>query len=179
MMAITNKTDDLGEIWMVEEHYQVLSSLMDNYDSSSKLLEIGTHKGRSAIHMLKSNDKITLTCLDTWPNKLIYEEFIANAKRYKVFDRVKIINDHSRNAHKYIQEVDFIYLDAWHIEEEVYADINYCMGKLLKKDGLLLGDDWQKPSVVKAVQRCIAEKKCVLLSHGDYTFQVKPDNLKP
>lgn len=173
-MAKTGKIDDLGEVWMVDEHYNVLSEAVKQYDASSVLVEIGTKFGRSAIHMLKSNPNIKLTCVDIWSEKKVYQGFLDNIKRYKVEDRITVVKEYSEKID--FKEVDFIYLDADHSEEAVYSDIKHCM-KMLKRGGILIGDDLQMPQVERALQRCINEKVCVLLNKGEFTYKLTPTQI--
>jgi len=172
-MAITNKYDDLHENWMVEEHENVISELLASYNIQSTIVEIGSWKGRSAIFMLKKNEYIKLNCFDIWPNKT-KQYFKNNLFKYDFLNRVNIIEDKSINIKKYFKKesIDFIYLDACHKEESVYWDLLECF-PLLKKDGLLLGDDWQKKQVQKAVMRVIQQNIYDLLWTKYYTFLLK------
>lgn len=163
-MAITNRTDDLGELWMVEEHYELLPQAVAPYNEKSTLLEIGSWKGRSAILILRSNPLIKLYCLDIWNQA--FDIFKNNIKRYGVADRVIPIKDWSKNVGKHFvpESLDFVYLDASHKEEDVYNDL-LALKPLMKKDGVIVGDDWQKKSVRKAVIRTDFN-----LTHKDYIF---------
>ena len=93
--------------------------------------------------------------------------------------RVNIIEDKSINIKKYFKKesIDFIYLDACHKEESVYWDLLECF-PLLKKDGLLLGDDWQKKQVQKAVMHVIKQNIYDLLWTKNYTFLLKSKSKK-
>src|SRR5687767_14408113 len=122
-MAITNLVDDLGAIWMVQEHYIVLKEAVKDLTQDAVVLEIGTHKGRSAIFMLECNPKITLHCLDYW--KSSYREFKKNIRRYRVANRIVEIKDNSINVanHFAAQSIDFVYLDGCHQQKCVKNDL--------------------------------------------------------
>ena len=152
-MVITNKFDDLGECWMSDEHYSTIPQMVSRYNEQSCLLEIGTWRGRSAILILQSNPKIKLHCLDNFEREEDLNIFLSNAKRYGVRDRIVLIKDFSYNVSKYFSNnsLDFVYLDGCHDTKVVNNDLKELF-PLMKKCGLILGDDWNQERVAKAVQ---------------------------
>jgi|LakMenEpi03Aug12_release.lakeMendotaPanAssembly.Ray.scaffolds.fasta_scaffold475841_2 predicted O-methyltransferase YrrM len=179
-MVITNKIDDLGEIWMAEEHFILFKEIISKYKENAALLEIGSYKGRSAIYFLQNNPHIELTCLDNWKHGG-KKEFLTNIERYNVVNRIKIIEDDSTNVKKYFsnKSLDFIYLDGSHQESDVYRDLLLC-SVLLKKNGVLIGDDWQKQSVLNAVKKTVSEGVYKLNWHKKYIFSLSTNiDLRP
>jgi predicted O-methyltransferase YrrM len=170
-MVITRKKDELGPIWMVEEHYQIIKESISKYDENAVILEIGSYQGRSAIYMLDCNPKIHIFCLDMWKSQDILEKFKHNTKKYE--NRITIIKDLSVHASHHFspQSVDFVYLDAHHKEEAVFDDLKN-IHRIIKKTGVVLGDDWQKPSVVRAINKI--SKKYKILKTGEFTYLLSP-----
>lgn len=171
---IGNQPDDLGEMWMGEEHLKVLPEAVQGYDESSVLLEMGTWKGRSCILFLESNPKIRFHCLDSW-HLGGHDEFIENIERHGVKDRVVKIKDYSKNVARYFPaaNVDFIYLDACHKEESVYNDLATCRA-ILKPGGIVLGDDWQMETVRRAVERAMDHNLYEGVEFNEYTYFLRP-----
>jgi predicted O-methyltransferase YrrM len=126
-MAKTGKFDDLGPVYMVDEHYETFKEITKNYNKNHILLEIGSLNGRSAIEMLSNNKNINLYCLDKWTKHPIHI-FQNNIKRYNLGDRVFTIKDKSSKVRSYFKDftVDFIYLDACHKYEFVLNDLKLC-----------------------------------------------------
>lgn len=166
-MAITGRKDALGPVWMVAEHYQVIEDLLKDYDEHSTILEVGTYLGRSAIHMLTCNPKITVHCLDHWPDPAVYASFQRNIAPFK--NRVRPIKDKSNHAANHFKAVDFVYLDADHHYEHVYNDLKN-IRRIVK--GFVLGDDWQKAEVRKAVAKLL--NRYELVWSKEYTYLLKP-----
>lgn len=74
---------------------------------------------------------------------------------------------------KTILKVDWIYLDASHEYKQVKKDLHNCL-KILKPEGVFLGDDYQnKPGVKKAVDEFVSEKKFILDNFYGSQFQIK------
>lgn len=172
-MAITNKFDDLEEDWMVEEHYNVINEIIKKYDENSICVEIGSWKGRSAINFLIANKKIKLFCYDIWPEN-IKNIFKKNLIKLNLIDRVILIKDQSKNIQKYFNanSIDFVYLDACHKKESVFWDLLNIF-PLLKKNALILGDDWQKNHVKNAIDLILSDKIYKKIWTKKYTFLLK------
>ena len=177
-MAKTGKYDDLGPVYMVDEHYNAFKDILKNYTSQHKILEIGSLRGRSAIHMLSCNQNIKITCLDIWENHQI-EIFLENIQRYDLKNRINSIKDTSANIKKYFSDssVDFIYLDASHKYKIVLNDLHLCYD-ILKPNGLILGDDYHMPDVNKAVNEIIQEKKYKIIWLKKHLYFMKPNKIK-
>lgn len=170
------------------DHYifgEIISSIKPKV-----IIEVGTWKGLSAINMVNELKRQELNakiyCVDTW---LGSEEFWTNLKDTKERD-LKLINGYpsiyyqfisnviNNNAQDYIIPVpntskigaeilrfmnviaDVIYIDASHDEESVLNDNRYFL-PLLKKGGIMFGDDYGLPGVKKAVDAIYPEIKII------------------
>ena len=129
------------------------------YKGQDKLvfLEIGSQEGRSAVWFLTTvltHPNARLFCVDPMlgTNETVFRH---NIKLSGAADKVTLIQKKSDEALPYLPEnhFDFIYVDGSHRAMNVLADSVYSW-QLLKKDGLLLFDDylWQ-PDQPKH-QRC-------------------------
>jgi predicted O-methyltransferase YrrM len=137
----------------------------------SRICEVGSWKGRSAINMaraIKSLDLPTeIVCVDTWlgsPEHWLKQEefwyeslrimngmphlyytFLANVARSGVADVITPFPMTSENAARVFAKLkakfDIVYIDAAHEYEAVKRDIN-AYYDLIEDDGLLIGDDY-------------------------------------
>ena len=90
----------------------------------------------------------------------IYSQFMSNIAKEGLTDCVVPISQTSDNAFKLLKkqeiEADVIYIDASHEYEDVYRDlVNYW--QLLKKGGIMFGDDVGWDGVKNAVQAFSSE----------------------
>jgi predicted O-methyltransferase YrrM len=151
------------------------------------ILEIGTWKGASAIHMAsaarRANPQAEILCVDTWlgSHRVLwttpeyrrqlelkngdpqqYFQFLANVVLSGMQDVIFPLPMTSYAATDILANsdlrFDLIYIDAHHDEDEVYGDMRRCWN-LLKAGGIMFGDDYlhTEPGVVKAVNRFAAE----------------------
>lgn len=137
----------------------------------SLVVEVGTWKGASAIHMAKIAKTIGLEmkiiCVDTWlgsPEHFsevnaewraslrlhhgypqLYYTFLANVVRQGVQDYIIPLPATSENAavilHQKGLRPDLIYVDAAHEYEPVLRDLR-AYWRILGHQGILLGDDY-------------------------------------
>lgn len=142
-----------------------------NQTLPSVIIEIGTWKGQSALHMTKllknKNIKCKIYCVDTWlggyadivqdlnrdPNWLlkkdgfpqIYKQFISNVKWEEAEDYIITCPNTSDNYYHYFNsrniKADLIYIDGSHLFENVYNDIKN-YSNLLNTNGIIFGDDY-------------------------------------
>ncbi len=135
------------------------------------IIEVGTWKGASAIHMAKITKALGLDtkviCVDTWlgsPEHFLgqgpgwreslrlkngfpqlYFTFLANVVRSDLTDVIIPLPTTSENAAVILREkgvrADLVYVDAAHEEEAAYRDFRQYWD-LLTPEGVLLGDDY-------------------------------------
>ncbi len=141
------------------------------------IIEVGSWKGASAIHMGRLAKSLCLDtkiiCVDTWlgsyehwaNNMLpiknghpqIYEQFLANVVKLEMQDVIIPFPSTSTIAARLLRyhykiQADLIYIDASHDYNDVSDDIkNY--KPLLSEKGLMFGDDFSQtwPDVQRAV----------------------------
>lgn len=133
------------------------------------IIEVGTWKGASAINManickeLYQGNNFEIVCIDTFlgsfehwgsPNMhmeigqngrpILYEKFLCNVCHHNHQDVITPFPIDSYNGWKVLQNLnvlaDMVYIDAGHDHDQVLQDLlGFC--KVLKKGGVLLGDD--------------------------------------
>ena len=141
-----------------------------NSSKPLRILEIGTFEGKSACWMsdnILDHPESKLFCVDTFqggedhqvegdPYQLdtLYSRCMENLKQSKNFDKIFVVSERSDEFFaKYgsmstnIEDdfFDLIYIDGSHLEKDVYND-GLSGFKLLKKDGLIIFDDYGWPS---------------------------------
>lgn len=153
----------------------------------SLIIEVGTWKGASAIHMAQITKELGLDtkiiCVDTWlgsPEHFLaqqpgwreslllkngfphlYYTFLSNVLRAGFADRIIPLANTSDNAAVILDamglKADLVYIDAAHEEEPAYRDFRNYW-KLLSDHGVLLGDDYISwEGVTKAANRFAVE----------------------
>lgn len=141
------------------------------------IVEVGSWKGMSALHMA-SLSKAEIYCVDTWlggvdhfvnqdrpENDLrrdtwgypkLYHQFIYNVATSLHSARIHPIAQTSLNGARLLGragiKADLINIDASHVYQDVYADLEH-YAALLSDTGLMFGDDWNFPGVRLAVTR--------------------------
>ena len=157
------------------------------YDEVAKkkykvLVELGTWKGHSIIHLAKKLQKeeyeFELYGVDLFENSLIHQTegnhylsnqipllwdiYNANLEKAQVRHLVKDIKESSWKASEKFKDgsVDFLFIDADHKYESVVKDIKSWLPKM-KKGGMISGHDFHQPTagVKKAVEELIPDYK--------------------
>lgn len=145
------------------------------------IIEVGTWKGASALHMARCCDQLGLDtkiiCVDTWLGAYeflddrsgerdllrqhgypqIYCQFLANAIYRGQEERIYPFPQTSLIAARYFWHhnvrADLIYLDGSHDYHDIAADITHYRG-LLSERGVLFGDDYDAwPDLRRAVEQ--------------------------
>lgn len=109
-----------------------------------KFLELGSHSGSSAsgtLNVILTDPTCTITCVDSWNSIDIEEHFNIICKFYSP-RIIKAKNDSVAwlRSHQDLR-FDFIYVDADHSAEGVFADANNAWA-LLKPEGIMAFDDY-------------------------------------
>ena len=134
-----------------------------------KGVEVGVDRGLNALSILTELNIDKLYLVDAWINYKEIEverpsiknnyEFVL--REFENDKRVEIIRAFSINAVKEIVDnsLDFVYIDANHLYEFVYQDINLWFKKV-KEGGIIAGHDIFKHSgVLKAVKEFCNRKR--------------------
>lgn len=131
------------------------------------IVEVGSWKGRSAMHFAKAAPEATIFCVDTWlggidhflselpqddrkldrlGNPRLYELFLRNFIGKPEAAHIHPIRQTSVNAAKALRHhgvlADLIYIDGSHEYEDVYADL-CAYYPLLAAGGRIFGDDFR------------------------------------
>jgi len=167
------------------------------------MIEVGTWTGASAIHMAKllkqHAGEATLVCIDTWLGShhllwadayrpklhlkhgfpMQYFQFLANVMKQGCEDVILPLPMTSTAAANYLLtrnvQVDCIYIDASHDEEDVYNDAKKYW-KLLRPGGIMFGDDYSPryPGCVRAVNHFAYDESLRLQIAGKKWMVEKP-----
>lgn len=152
------------------------------------IVEVGSWKGSSAITManiLAAQGGGKILCIDTWlgaiefwenqddPERFqslkckngfpqVYFSFLANICHAGHQNTIIPFPIHSSSGALWLMrqglEPDMVYIDASHEEDDVYQDL-MDFYHLLKRGGILLGDDWNWPGVRSAVEKFAGENR--------------------
>lgn len=153
------------------------------------IVEVGTWKGQSAFTMLEQcledGYDTRLVCVDTWlgatehwfdhraqlnpvnGSPQLYEVFLANVIRREYTRHILPFRATASVAAEVFVRLglapDLVYLDASHLERDVYTDLT-CYYPLVRGHGVLFGHDYgaHAPGVIAAVDRFVAEHQLTL-----------------
>jgi predicted O-methyltransferase YrrM len=156
-----------------------------------EIVEVGTWKGASAIHMAKlaraHHPDAAVLCIDTWLGSMqmwdfddvrrdldrehgfprVYHHFLANVVTSGLKDHVFGLPLSSLTAAELLVkrgvQADLIYVDAGHAEREVFMDID-AYWPVLRAGGTMIGDDFSWPEVQRAVHRFARLQKLEIAS---------------
>lgn len=164
------------------------------------IIEVGTWKGCSAIHMAnickKYYDDFEIVCIDTFlgswehwttmnqflPKESlihgrahIYEQFLSNVILIGYTNHITPFPIDSVNGALCLKhwnvQADMIYIDAGHDYDSVFTDLTLYKD-LVRPGGLLLGDDWFHQPIKEAVEDSLGE--VMTLSHDKFLW-VRPE----
>lgn len=163
------------------------------------IIEVGTWKGRSAIHManvIKANNlNCRIYCVDTWLGALefwtshkdtpernllqkngypqIYYQFLSNVVHNKCQDIILPFPNTSTCAAKYFAKQNItpqlIYIDGSHEYEDVIRDLEMYYS-LLSPGGMMFGDDYYN---FNGVQKAVGEFRS---NHNYWSFEIREHN---
>ena len=161
------------------------------------IIEVGTWKGGSAIHMaktcLKYYDDFEIICIDTFMGSVehwtsakdllftnhingrpnIYPQFLSNVLHNNLQDYITPLPVDSINGSEILFHhntlADLIYIDAGHDYNSVRMDfIHY--SRLLRDGGYLLGDDWFHAPIKAAAYDTFGEDKVIEKSRDKFLW---------
>jgi methyltransferase family protein len=103
----------------------------------------------------------------------LYYQFLSNVFLKRLHKIIIPFPNTSIIAFKWLKQrniqADIIYIDGSHEEDEIYIDIkNYY--QLIKKRGVIFGDDWDWASIRRAVRKFAKEKKLKIKLMGNKSF---------
>ena len=134
--------------------------LADRAQPCSRIVEIGSLQGRSALAML-SNPNTHLWCVDVWEDESNYTKFLSNTEEYQ--DRLTVLRMPSHQGATLLLDrhgkgsFDMVFIDGGHDYETVKGDI---LGyrPLVREGGILCGHDYSgkyHPEVKRAVDELV------------------------
>ena len=138
---------DFKNDWFSEHIPKFTQYLAPLRGTDCKLLEVGTHEGRSATWLLENvavDNASRLTCVDRRPQPNLIDNLSASGR----FGRVDLRIGLSRDVLRVLEPAsfDFIYIDGYHGQIEVLEDA--VLSFRLAKDGALICFDdylWDDP----------------------------------
>jgi hypothetical protein len=139
-----------------QNHY---TNMVNSAHDGAHFVEVGSWKGTSsaymAVEIANSGKKIKFDCVDTWQgsdeqahhqdhyvaSNSLYEHFIENMKPAEgYYNPVRMTSVAAAELYE-DGSLDFVFIDAGHKYEEVYADIVAWLPKV-KKGGWIGGHDY-------------------------------------
>jgi len=156
-MSVHGEMGEHAALWLAHHAYPC-----------SRIVEIGSLHGRSALAMLANSDA-HLWCIDAWgePSTTTledYEIFLENVSPYVEEGRLTVLRTHSHLGLASLLEdygkesFDMVFIDGGHDYDTVKGDILGCR-PLLREGGLLSGHDYSHrkghPGVKKAVDELL------------------------
>jgi beta-1,4-mannosyl-glycoprotein beta-1,4-N-acetylglucosaminyltransferase len=166
---------------------------MDSKNSPIKILEIGSHEGRSSVFFSRflEHKESTLTCIDpflgedvTTPvNSRTFQLYTHNISLTGKGSQIRLEKKYSGQALMELflkkETFDYILIDGSHLTKDVIVDavLSY---KLLKSGGILFFDDYMGGDIHSLTYPKIAidsfvncYKNCIEILHVGYHYVVK------
>ncbi len=148
------------------------------------VIEVGSWLGASTLHiafLLPADGK--LYAVDHWRGSeehqrgqkewipamdYLYQQFLSNVVHKKLTHIIVPVRMSSLEAAASLNvRPDLVYLDASHDTPSVYADLKAWF-PFVKGHGILCGDDWTWPSVVRAVEKFAREHHLRIEASGNF-----------
>ncbi len=191
--------DGVAGYLLVEDIFTLIA-LLEGMPQKSKILEIGSFMGLSALLFAKAlyasqNYSTRIYCVDTWGDwsarfdhplmKIIsqgkiYEKFLNNISDSGLENFIiPIRKDSVETARDFPDEnFDLIFIDGDHTVDGAYRDLSAWHPKL-KPGGILVGHDYFQTGVQKAVHKYTKERNlsCILFGVGSVFMLVPRDNI--
>ena len=186
-----------------QSHHPVFEQIIARI-KPRRILELGTWKGASAIHMAKVARRFDplaqVLCVDTWlgSHRVLWTrpdyrkelalkhgfpqqdfQFLANVALSGLQEAIFPLPMTAYSATDILGlsgvVFDLIYIDAHHDEDEVMRDVSRCY-ELLRAGGVMFGDDYSpaEPGVIKAVNRFAADRGLYLSTQQEKWAFQKP-----
>lgn len=163
------------------------------------IVEVGSWKGASAIHMAKTCKKycenFEIICIDTYLGSMelwtqqdpnlpitmfkngrpkIYDTFLTNVVTEGLINHITPFPIDSINGGLVLKalgiQADIVYIDAGHDYQSVLMDL-ILYKDIVRKGGHMLGDDWFHPPIKRAVAETLGS---VITKSADKFLWVKP-----
>jgi predicted O-methyltransferase YrrM len=114
--------------WLTSEQARTLYERAAKLPKGARIVEIGSHHGRSTIVLAKAAPEAEVIAIDPYEEEelrpLDLERFMANLEEAGVRHRVQHLHDFStRVLHHFEGEIDLLYIDGAHDLRTAVADI--------------------------------------------------------
>lgn len=144
--------------YMPEQDLIYISELAAQVPKNGVIVELGSHKGRSAVAWAASCDpSVTVYCIDTFfsldmDEPAFFEEFKENTKQYDNIIPIVGWSPVGMNFSKI--PIDLFFNDGAHSNPYDWNNIQYFL-QFIKPGGLLVGHDHESswPDIIENVQR--------------------------
>lgn len=193
-------------------HVNMFPEEMQGWDSTSPafldvidrfqpklIVEVGTWKGGSAIHMAELLKERTtnfeIVCVDTWLGSVehwdetsaglgwhddlemgrptIYQQFMSNIIHKGLTDYITPFPIDSINAAEFFKrkkiKPDMVYIDAGHEYMSVKHDL-FAYADVVRDGGIILGDDWFHEPIQRAAIELFTEEKIHTLTSNKFLW---------
>ena len=155
---------------------KLYSRVVQRLNSGSKIVEIGSWKGKSsaymAVEIANSTKDIEFYCVDTWEGSIEHTEEQKGHNLYNKFlDNMRPVENYyfpiklnSIDASKKFKDnsLDFVFIDASHQYEDVKKDIISWLPKV-KDGGIIAGHDYTEfhPGVIQAADEVLGKENII------------------
>jgi predicted O-methyltransferase YrrM len=158
--------------WCGSSNQIKLEEFIKNYNPEI-IVELGSWMGSSTIFMAqKSSPSCKVYAIDTWLGSLehnktaelkkylptLFHQFLSNVLSMKQEHKIIPMRMSTVEAAQILNfnNIDLLYIDASHQEDDVYKDIVNWWPKI-KDSGMMCGDDFQLSGVKNAIKKAMVE----------------------
>lgn len=142
---------------------RLYKDMINKFPDGSKFVEVGTYEGASfaffIVEMINAGKHFDVTGVDSFTFAGLLDKFTKNMEPVK--DKFNVIIDQSWSAADSFADksVDFVFIDADHVYENVKKDILAWAPKI-KPGGVIAGHDFVNyhPGVIQAVCEIFGER---------------------
>ena len=141
--------------WLTEAQARLLYTRAAALAPGSRIVEIGSHHGRSTIVLARAAPDAELVAIDPYeenePRPADLERFEQNLERARVRDRVRHIHAPSTAALADVHgEVDLLYIDGAHDLRTALADVRGWGARVREGGAMLIHDSFSSVGVTLA-----------------------------
>ena len=139
--------------------------MVEKFPSGSIMVEVGVYEGKSfsflIVEMINASKKFILFCVDSFTFEGLLDKFKSNME--PIHDKFNTIIASSSGASDRFADksIDFVFIDADHVYENVHKDILAWLPKI-KPGGVIAGHDYIEyhPGVIQAVNEVFGDNFC-------------------
>jgi predicted O-methyltransferase YrrM len=141
--------------WLTREQARVLYDRAATLQAGARIVEIGSHHGRSTIILAKAAPETEIVAIDPYeerePRPLDLQRFESNLEQAGVRARVRHVRDFSTSAVGAFEgEIDLLYIDGAHDLRTALADIRGWGAHVSQGGTMLIHDSFSSVGVTLA-----------------------------